>query len=130
MELQTTLAPASNGKSDFEIVMEPLIENPTINQIDISTSLTALFEENTLAKIVGPAEAYLENNVGTLLCKNGSTSSDSDLLEPPCPVSRDSTSDWFEQGCVQMQGCRVLDMWIFPRQPVLSSRKNEEISRI
>ncbi|KAJ5748321.1 uncharacterized protein N7511_010017 [Penicillium nucicola] len=62
MTLQTILAPASNGNPDFEIVSKPLIETTKMKQANISAGLTALFEENTLAKIIGPAEWYLENN--------------------------------------------------------------------
>jgi hypothetical protein len=64
MALQkTTLAPADNSKSDVKIVTETMIPTTTVNQARTSASLAALFEENTLAKIIGPAETYLENNV-------------------------------------------------------------------
>ncbi|KAL4861139.1 hypothetical protein BDV12DRAFT_208320 [Aspergillus spectabilis] len=62
MALQTTLAPASTERLSLGIVTKPVIEAATINQTGINASLAALFEENTLAKIIGPAEAYLESN--------------------------------------------------------------------
>jgi hypothetical protein len=102
MTLQNILAPASNAKSDCEIGTKPLIRSPKVDQGHGSVGLAALFEENTLAKIIGSAEAYLENNVGTVICEIKIPLSNSKLLEPSNSVSRDSASDWSEQGCVQM----------------------------
>lgn len=47
-----------------EAVTETLPSLDTSNATLIRSNLAPLFQENTLAKILGAAEAYLENNVG------------------------------------------------------------------
>ncbi|KAJ5960408.1 Six-hairpin glycosidase-like protein [Penicillium vulpinum] len=62
MALQSISSPPSNGDLEVEVKSARMTATEIINSHRIRESLSPLFSENTLAKIIGAAELFLDQN--------------------------------------------------------------------
>jgi hypothetical protein len=63
MALETISSRPDDGKLAVKVTAKMISSVKSTPSSPNRESLTALFSENTIAKLIGIAEAYLENNV-------------------------------------------------------------------
>jgi hypothetical protein len=98
---------------------------------DIATILAPLYKTSNLAKILSTAEKYLAENVSAQTNKYGFLTLA--LTHPagsPQTLPRNSTPNRSTKGNIPVQGCRILDMWLFSRKYLLRPREAQKISWI
>lgn len=97
MDVRTISSCPVDGTLSVKAVTKTIYSIKSNAAPSIGESLAVLFNENTIAKVIGTAEIYLENNVR--YPKSFDSTSliiDSNILESSNEVSRDGPPKWPE----------------------------------